>query len=204
LRPAALQEARDAALQEYAILERRIPRLGIILLGAWRENGRVTIDGKPVSMDALAHPVRVDPGTHEIVAEVVGAWAVRHRVVLPERAGTHVEWLALPATPAAGSADEGGAGWFIGPFVLLGLGGTALTTSLGLAVAGGGPGDETVFDVAIGTFVVGGLLSIGSAGWFMGHAAQGGSYPTSPPPTRSIVRIEPMVGPGRVGLGGRF
>jgi hypothetical protein len=204
--PAALQQARVSALQEYVAIERRIPRLAIVLVGESRDEVRVTVDGKLVPKEERAYPVRVDPGAHEIAAEIAGAWAVRHRVVLPEGRGTYAVRLVLPeaaSQPApSGSAHQGISGWMVASLVGLGLGGTALTASVPLGILS--MQDEDLQGAALGTLLAGGLLVVGCGAWFMGLAASTGPAPGGPDPARSTVHIEPTVGPRGIGLRGRF
>jgi hypothetical protein len=201
--PAALQEARASALQEYATIERRIPRLALLLVGAPIDQVRVTLDGRPVSNDALPYPVRVDPGTHEIVAELPRAPAVRHRVTLPEGPETHLVRLVLPARSSPEpAADQGMSGWEIASLVGLGLGGATLSASLPLGILS--VEHDELQGAAFGTLLTGGLLLVGCGSWFMGVAAAKGPAPSGHAPARRLVGIAPTVGPGSVGLGGWF
>jgi hypothetical protein len=202
--PAALQEARTSALQEYAAIERRIPRLTILLVGAPLDQVRLTIDGKVVPLEALAYPLRVDPGTHEIVAEK-GFSAVRQRVAFAEGPEIHPVRLVLPhrSAPSEAAAEQQGlSGWAIASLVGLGLGGVSLSASLPLGILS--VEHDQFQGAAAGTALVGGLLVIGCASWFWGLAAASGPAPTGPAPADSLLGLAPTVGPGSMGLSGRF
>jgi hypothetical protein len=178
----------------------------IELVGRSRGKVLVKVDGNPVPMTALSTPTWVDPGQHEVVAEIAGRWAVRRRVTLPEGGATHTVRLLLPEAPAepspSGASEEGLSGWEIAALVGLGLGGASLTASLPLGLLA--LDDDDLQGAALGTLLGGGLLVIGCGSWFMGLEARGGPAPSGPGPAPSLVSIEPMAGPGGIGIAGRF
>lgn len=81
-------ESRRKKLGEYAQklladLERRVPKLRVVI--ADRPPGlMLQKDGKPLPLAALDELIRVDPGTHELVAEAPGYTTLRRSITLAE------------------------------------------------------------------------------------------------------------------------
>jgi hypothetical protein len=102
----AFRQARDDATTRLADLERRIPRITIVVSAP--RPAKVTLDGVPVA--ALDVPIPVDPGLHEVIAELEGV-EERRTVELGERQKVEVALSLRPETPSPEPASEGIPSW---------------------------------------------------------------------------------------------
>lgn len=82
--PDPWRKARADAARELPELEARIPALIVTLRGAPAGGASVTVDGAPVSPEALRAPIRVNPGPHEVEAKIPGRAPIRSSVRLAE------------------------------------------------------------------------------------------------------------------------
>ena len=132
--PEAYKAAQRNAGEALLDVERRIPRVRIVVSGASAAVLRVTLDGKPAPIDPTR--IDVDPGEHRIEAKAPGAEAAEQRFVaaegddkpvaialVPLRAKTVV--ITKPSGPAVGLAPG---------LALLGVGVAALAAGIGTGV----------------------------------------------------------------------
>jgi hypothetical protein len=69
--PAPFQDAVAAASALYADLEQRIPTVTFVIQGMDpHASPKVWVDGQPVAQNELGAPLRLDPGTHQIAAQL--------------------------------------------------------------------------------------------------------------------------------------
>jgi hypothetical protein len=100
--PAAFRDAQDAAKGELASLAPRIAWITITASGA--ESPTIKLDGQTLSAAAFGARRAVDPGTHEIVAEVRGTVVKRATVTLAEGKSETVPLDLKPQASAAAAA----------------------------------------------------------------------------------------------------
>jgi hypothetical protein len=98
--PEPWQRAHDDAQKELGALDARIPALQLTLRGASLDEAAVTIDGAVVAPAALRAPVRLDPGSHAVVARAPGRRELQQTVRLAEGDPLHRLDLVLEALPA--------------------------------------------------------------------------------------------------------
>lgn len=99
--PKAFMQAQTSAKTELAAVRARLPGLRVVLPAADRD-AHVEIDAAPVAPDALAAPVLLDPGAHQIVVSKAGRDPVKRAVTLTDGGGiTTVDFgEAAPPPPA--------------------------------------------------------------------------------------------------------
>lgn len=179
------------------------------------------IDGEPHALDGRA--IQLDPGQHVFVAQLPGEEPLREEILIGQ--GESSRRVELSYAPAAGSeAGPGDSGdrarGGIHPLVYVGFGvaGAGIIAGAvtgGLALAGGSdiqdncndklcpPSEREGYDrslllahVSTVSFAVAGAgAAVGIVGLLLsdfGGAEQGG------------IGVEPLVGPGWIGVGGRF
>jgi hypothetical protein len=137
----ALVDAKDPrapiAVRRILALEPLVPRLSIVIPQA-QPPGTLLLDGVELDPEALAEPMRVDPGKHVLTVRIPGRQEGRHEVELAEKERTEVVATPGPkAVDAAPEAPKEGAapsGLRTGGFVALGVGGAGLITG---AITGG-------------------------------------------------------------------
>lgn len=91
----AFLEAQATARVELAALQKRIPRIEVVVTGAGPAAARILLDGAPVEPE---QSVQKDPGSHTVVVSVPGGQAVTRAVTLQEGALERVA-INLPAAP---------------------------------------------------------------------------------------------------------
>ncbi|MES1208324.1 MAG: hypothetical protein ABUS79_20500 [Pseudomonadota bacterium] len=91
---------REAALGVLEMLQPRIPRVRVRTAGL-ADRDVVRLDGVPLSREALAQPVLVDPGPHTITVTRDGNDRARVSVALAERETHDLSLLAALAPPRA-------------------------------------------------------------------------------------------------------
>jgi hypothetical protein len=75
----------------------RIPTLEIVMQGVPSAQATVSLDGKALTQEQWASPIRVDPGAHQVKA-VAGSAVASERVMLDE--GAHTQIVLRPELPA--------------------------------------------------------------------------------------------------------
>lgn len=134
---AEAKKARVEARKRADEVTPRIPSITVKLENAPKGNASVvvTVDGRSIPIDALAAPLKVNPGPHEITATVEGADAKRRSVTVAEGETKDVT-IRLPdqavATRGASRGDPPRAAPRVEP------GGTSTWTYVGFTVAGVG------------------------------------------------------------------
>jgi len=220
----AFRRAIEHAEDRLSALGRVVPALSLRLTGAEASAVRITVDGEAVSLSSM--PLRLDAGDHVLVAEAVGFERFERSLSLRSDGAVEVVEVAMsvvappneqdraPVESDHGASDSTG-GSLVPAVVALGIGGAAL--SIG-AVTGGislvqvsdlrgaCPGQrcteahrgtieeiETLGNVSTAAFVVGGVGV--ATGIVMLFARPGGGQETA---------LTPLLGPGALGLQGRF
>lgn len=211
------KRARDASKKALGDLTPRIPSLQITVGGA--PGAAVTVDGQNV---ATGSDLPLDPGDHTISASADGYRTVEKTVSLTPGKREVVNLDLVPSAPAPGA--EAGAkahGSRVPGIVLVSFGGAALAVGGvfgGLAFSavssakGVCKGDvcpasasddidrsKTFGNVSTGLFIGGGVVA--AVGVVLTIVAPGGKKGDEGKETAGVV---PLVGPGMVGLAGRF
>jgi len=222
-----LKRARLEAAQLQAELAEQIGGLKIEISGV--PSGapvRVWVDGRELSSDLVARPYRVDPGEHLVVGTSPGFARRKLRVTVGRGDTIKVMLVLKPGDDggdAGGDGDDDGVS--IHPLVWAGFGTAAAGLLVG-AITGGvsladassakegcvdnrcpeanaADADRSVALAHVSTvsFVVGGVgAGLGVAGLFLSDGVFGASDDGS----ADAWRIEPIVGPGSLGIRGRF
>ncbi len=221
--PEVLTRARDKAQQLQDELADRIPALRVLVAGL-AEDAPVTLhlDGIEVPRKRLALPRRVDPGTHTVKASCPGYQDVDLEITVAEGKTRTVELELTPTgetPPVAPAADDGG----ISPLVWVGFGLAGVGAAVG-AITGGLSLDAaaTAKDLCVDdlcpreaesdadrslalahtstvSFVVAGL---GAGIGIVGLVLSGSDEPSDS--TEPAPEVEAILGPGTIGLRGRF
>jgi hypothetical protein len=210
----------------------RIARLRIVVTGAGDAPVSVKVDDQAVSSDLLGVDRPSDPGEHSVEVTAHGFLAARSKVTLKE-GGAEVVTLTLspdpnatkPTAPDAGKppttpapvAPDATKRNYVPAFVALGVGGVGLAVGAifgGLAMGARGslvdacnanqvcpPSAQPTYDRAV-TFST--VSTIGFIGGGVGVAAALVLFFVAPSKNVQSASIMPIVGPGAVGLGGRF
>jgi len=225
---------RDARAEAHTLLGRvraRIPTLLVTVRGAAPGTEvKLIIDGDAIPAGAMDFPRKVDPGAHVLRVEAAGYREVARKITVAEREQKEVRLdlvaasrgaLPEPAPPAPVEPDEGGFEMPVWGWVGFGVGAAGLvvggvTGALTLAEVGdleddcGGtvcpPTDQariddatTVAHVSTAGFVLGGVgVAVGVAGIIAGFMAD------DAPDPEARMTVQPWVGPGLLGLTGRF
>ncbi|RLB63282.1 MAG: hypothetical protein DRI90_07185 [Deltaproteobacteria bacterium] len=219
-----LTRAREEGETLQQQLADRIPALRVLIVGVG-DDAPVTLrlDGSEIARKLLALPRRIDPGTHRIVATCPGYQDAELEITVAEGKTRTVE-LAL--TPGGGAAadDETGDSGGISPLVWVGFGIAgagaivgSVTGGLSLAAASDAkdqctdntcPLDAepdadrslTLAHASTVSFVVAGLgAGLGVVGVILSGTDDGSDSQAGPDAT-----VEALLGPGFVGLRGRF
>jgi hypothetical protein len=121
--PAGFREAQRMAQAELTAIDKRIPTLQIVALGAGSRSARVTVDGAPVAPDALAAPLPEDPGVHRVVVAADGGPSETRTVELADGERRRLEIdLGGPEAPSASPARP----WLAPALVGFGVGAVGL------------------------------------------------------------------------------
>jgi hypothetical protein len=231
--PRAFAGAREEAKRLDADLARRIPTVKVVVKGPAEDTPvEVRIDGAAVPQNARELPRRVNPGKHVVSVSAPGYLTSELAVEVAEQQHEEVAITLEPgsAPPAAGVPDAGSssrtqpvtsgpspvmiAGFAIGGAGLavgIATGAVSLAKTSELEERCGGticPETErdehhtivTLANVSNVAFAVGGVgVAIGIVGLVLDLQ---NDEPSST--ERARVRIEPVVGPGSIGLRGSF
>jgi len=204
-----------AAAKEHATLKERVPRLTLVVNGAPEANLTVTIGERALDYPGPETAIPVDPGPGELRVEGEGLVAATERFTAVEGEAVEASVMMTPADMTA--SPEAQEGSLTPAIVAYGVGGAALTMAAvagGLAIAQANDvkaqcidfrcpselRDEADRSQTLGTvstvgFVVGGAAV--AAGVVLTVVRPGGG-------TRDEMGLVPLVGPGWVGLRGRF
>lgn len=203
-------------------IQKRIPSLTLILPHAF--DGTVKVDQEPVDAAALNAPLSLNPGTHQLEVRAEHYRPLERTVSLKEREDqtleVHLTRLAPPPElaaepPAAPRVEKSSSLQTTLGIVSLGVGAAGLGVGIGMALAARATKNElsstcvnnvcaesqrtlydhgkTQADIATAGFIVGGA----------GVAAGIVLLLTAPKHEKSA-RLVPLVGPGSVGVAGRF
>lgn len=210
------KRARDAAKKALADLSPRVPSLRIAVSGA--PGAAVSVDGEKVTTDA---DVAVDPGDHTVRATADGFREVERTVSLAagKRESITLEMVAAAPSGAATASEQRGSR--VPGIVLLSIGGAALAAggvlgglafsavgSAKAACAGTDCPPSAAADIdrsklfgnaSTGLFIGGGVVA--AVGIVLTIVAPGGKKADPP---KDSAAITPFVGPGTVGVAGRF
>jgi hypothetical protein len=103
--PAPFQEAMSAAAALDADLDQRIPTVTFVVQGSGsKSTPSIWVDGQPIAPSEITTPLRLDPGTHQIVARV-GQLDATQSIELHERDRQPVV-LRVPGAVRGSSADS--------------------------------------------------------------------------------------------------
>lgn len=227
--PPAFEKAQEAARTERNALDARIPKITVAIEGPDTSATTVTIDGVPVDAATVGEPLPLDPGEHHVAAEADGFVAERKSFELTEGEGTVEIQLVLGratgTTPDDPGGEEGGGGEIsYPPFILMGagvlvMGIGGITGGLALGKAGElkdacpqnpcpteneslADDANTMATVSTVSFIVGGLATAAGVGWLIWDLT---AAPADEEEADALgLRIRPYMGPGAVGLHGRF
>lgn len=104
--PAAFKDARKEAADLASKLETRIPSLKLTISGVPNgQTARVTVDGAEISSGVLVGPLKLNPGSHHIAINAVGATKKELDVELVE-GDTKEETIALEAAAVAPPPEQ--------------------------------------------------------------------------------------------------
>ncbi|MBI4700980.1 MAG: tetratricopeptide repeat protein [Deltaproteobacteria bacterium] len=194
----------------------------------------LSLDFTPVGNAALSLPRKLDPGTHVVRVAARGMTAFEEAITLAEREQLRLRIVlqsapgpdasaspkARPPGAAPGSAPTGGGGMPAAAWVGLGLGAAgvaagAVTGILSLSATADAkdlcgeqscpPEADAPIDRAelmAGLSNVG--FAVGVAGVGVGLVVLLTAPARAPRAEQAAVTLEPLIGPGLVGLGGRF
>jgi hypothetical protein len=190
--PGPFKEAQANARAELGEVDVLIPSVSIALQGEVPKGTIVAVDGRPLDANALAHPVRLDPGVHVITAQPPGRPTIERRVSLKLGGGddTHVVMPLTARTP----------GWVVGAvisFVSSGLGTGAGVTGAVLAPRSSGSRATALQALEIGGFA---LAGAGLVSGVVLVAVRPGADPTPIKLTAWSLRA----GVGTLTIAGRF
>lgn len=204
----ALVDAKDPrapiAVRRILALEPLVPRLSIVIPQA-QPPGTLLLDGVELDPEALAEPMRVDPGKHVLTVRIPGRQEGRHEVELAEKERTEV--VATPGPKAADAAPNApkaeATPLRTGGFVALGVGGAGLITG---AITGGvllASDSRTQTRTLVPVTAV--ALGVGAAGLATGIVMLMLSRPSAGG-TKHGAMVAPLIvnGGGGVGLAGSF
>lgn len=214
--PEAFVEAVASAKKERELVLPRVPRLVITLDG----EAAITLDGERLPPEALGIERLVDPGQHVVSATRDGE-ELTQREVTVEEGQTMKVLLSVPSVGDYGDEDASGGGGSAGAaqritgYALLGLGGAA---TLAFAITGGlylkerGTVDDECDEEGLcsqaGLDAVDRTRTMGvvnTASLVIALVASGaGLTLVLTAPDDDDVALSPIVGPGFVGLSGRF
>jgi hypothetical protein len=215
------KRARDAAKKALGDLGPKVPRLRITVSGA--AGAQVTVDGASASVGA---EIKVDPGEHVVRATADGAIAAEKTLTLAEGKVESVMLSLAPAAPSAAEVPaEKGGGSRVPGIVVLSVGGAGLAVGAvfgGLAFGAASsakslcsgtscpPSAQSEIDrskamgnVSTGLFIGGGVVA--AVGVVLTILAPGGrAKADEAPKDKPSASLQPFVGPGTMGLHGRF
>ncbi len=132
--PEAYKLAQRNAGEALLDMERRIPRVHIVVSGVSAAVARVTLDGKPAPTDTAR--IDVDPGEHRVEAKALGAEAAEQRFVAREGTDEPVAVALVPLKPKTVviTKSSGPAVGLAPGLALLGAGAAALAAGIGTGV----------------------------------------------------------------------
>ena len=225
---AAQKKAVEKARSLIAEVDERTPTVQVLVRGPDAASAVVTLDDEEIEV-GLAIPV--DPGTHEIVARAGGVSPKRHLVTLKESAREKVEIeLGGGSADDTGEVADDDAGFGKAPAVVsFAVGGAALAAGIGLGVLAVNTTQEVIDtyncgdsgvchppanlrkyfeddlnaaqidgNLSTALFVVSGVgVAAGAVLWVLSDESQKPDEPEG-------AKLVPLVGPGFLGLGGRF
>jgi len=204
---------REAIEKKRKAAEARIPTLRLELPDGVND-AEVSLDGEPVAADALAEPMQVDPGTHQIEAKAPGRKAFSKKLEVEEEAKISVS-IELPEEVKSKPVVVRSSGVPLGTWIAAGAsvalvgGGVFAFLSAG-AQAQAGEEDcrarvqcnadmvgavRTLDGVALGAFIGAGVAAGAAVGIWALSSKKG-------PADEKTARI--VVGPGSVSILGRF
>ncbi|MBW2455235.1 MAG: hypothetical protein JRI68_12025, partial [Deltaproteobacteria bacterium] len=218
-------EAQAEGRQALEALAARIPTLQIALEGTDTSLASVSIDGQAVAAEALADPIEVNPGEHQLVLEVAGHEPTETTVTAEEGTTGHPVTLTLgPATAddvGPGPPPDDDAPSIVPPLIVAGVG----VAALGLGVVTGiltlndaselkdrcpqnpCPEDNESLADSVNT-----LGTVSTIGFVVGGAAIGAGVlwlllqPSGPTEEAATAQpaVELLVGPTTLGVRGTF
>ncbi|MEQ9317686.1 MAG: hypothetical protein RIF41_00955 [Polyangiaceae bacterium] len=213
--PEVFVEAVASAKKERELVLPRVPKLVITLDG----EAEITLDGEPLPAEALGIERLVDPGEHVVTATRDGE-ELTQREVRVEEGQTMKVLLSVPSVGAYGDSEASPSGGSVGAqrftgYALLGLGGAG---TLVFAISGGlylkdrGTVDDECDEDGLcsqeGLDAVDGARTMGAvntASLIVALVATGaGLTLVLTAPDDDDVAVAPVIGPGFVGVAGRF
>jgi hypothetical protein len=219
--PRAFGNAQKSGEPELVRLEPRVPHMVVEIEGAPPEQVELSIDGAKVEAKAARYTKHVNPGPHEVKGRLERGQETVQKVDVPEGPSTTTVRISLTADAASSTAevstpeDETADYQAVPGWIVLGLGSagaTAAVVTFGLAEGQADAHTDAQQGVGsdLGTaslvlVVVGGTLTLAGAAWLIGVAAAG-KHQAEPesPEAASVAAVWPVLGPGWLGLSGRF
>jgi len=131
--PTSFRDAQTVALSERGVLKKRIPTLSITVNPPDLAGLEILVDGAPVRSSDLP-ALSVDPGKHIVVVRRDPERATTAEVTVSEGERRSIELVAPVANVSVAGAPQGAGGGWIGPGLLLGLGGAALAAGAGAGI----------------------------------------------------------------------
>jgi hypothetical protein len=121
--PKAFRAARKQAQSLAEELPPKIPAVVIEVTGEGADSASVTVDGKEQRSELLGAPIKLNPGSHEVVATAPGGAEVRETVDLQEGMTREVALrLVAPEAATPVKPDGDGDGSTTNPAVWIGFG----------------------------------------------------------------------------------
>jgi hypothetical protein len=210
----------------------RIARLRIVVTGAGDAPVSVKVDDQPISSDLLGVDRPSDPGEHAIEVAAPGYVSARSKVTLKDGGAEAITLTLspdpnaakpppvvgkLPTPPLPTAADNATKRNYVPAFIALGVGGVGVAVGSifgGLALGARGslvdacnanqacpPSAQPTYDRAVAFSTV---STIGFIGGGVGVAAALVLLVVAPTKSVQSAAIMPILGPGAVGLSGRF
>ena len=216
------QKAKAVAKKLVGDLGARIPTLKIVVRGPDAAKASVTIDGNAAQPDK---DLRFDPGPHEVEARTPAGGEANQSVTLAEKDNKTVTLtLSAPKVVEAPKTEEGGSGGTMVPAAIsYAVGGVGLAVGAVLGVLAfqktseteelcGGTvcpqeyADEvaTAQDYGTGSTVAFAIGGLGVAAGLILTFTVGMSDDSPDEPDKKEAHVEPVVGPGYVGVQGVF
>jgi hypothetical protein len=104
---AAFQSAAETAGRELELLERRIPKLRIKLVGAAAQDAEIVIDGRTFTPAAAAAGQALDPGSHSVEVKTSAGTSSGRTILLVEGAREELVFSLEPVVNVPAAAPAG-------------------------------------------------------------------------------------------------
>jgi hypothetical protein len=199
--------AKNIARESLSAIEKRLPKVQVIVQGGEAKKVKVKVDDKPVEPFDKAHAV--NPGSHKIDVSYIGGATFSQSVTLNEGA---TERVTVPLWVVEKDPDRVSAPVVaFGAMGIAGLAVGAVTGALAIEKLNEGGGEcspenaasaRKLTAVSLGSFVAGGL-GVGLSAFFL-YLDRPRAGPASPPPSNSSSYSAVALSPGAISITGVF